>query len=84
MFYIKGNNNVLADAISKMLDIYRDPIEDPKLLKASDLQQCITKVHTSKMHTLNSNVLYAEQRWDITWKKLASQSHGIKKVPSTE
>ena len=37
---IKGSNNILADVISRlnMLDIYRDPIEDPEMLKAGDLQ----------------------------------------------
>ena len=55
-----------------MLDIYRDPIEDAKMLKASDLQHHITELNTRKIHTLNSNVLHAEQEQDITFKKLAS------------
>ena len=43
---IKGSNNILADAISrlKMLNIYKDPIEDPKMLKAGHLQQHIAEV----------------------------------------
>ena len=68
--HIKGSNNNLADPISRLktLDIYRDPIENPEMLKASDLQSHITELNTSKIHTLNSNVLHAEQRWDIACK----------------
>ena len=58
-----------------MLDIYRDPIENPIMLKASDLQQQVTEVNTSKIHTLNSNVLHAEKKLDITCRNLALQSH---------
>ena len=49
---VKGNNNILADAISRLetLVIYRDPIEDPKMLKASDLQQDITEVNINRIH----------------------------------
>ena len=45
------------------------------MLKASDIQQQVTKVNMSKIHTLNSYVLHAEQKWDIICKKLTSQSH---------
>ena len=75
--HIKGRNNILADAISrlKMIDIYNNPIEDPKKKpKASKLQH-ITEVNISKIDTLDGNVLYDDQMWDITCKKLASQSH---------
>ena len=44
------------------------PIEDPKMLNASDLQQHITEVIKGKIHTLNSNVLCVEQKWNITCK----------------
>ena len=56
---IKGKNNILEDAISrlKMLEIYKDSIEDTKMLKASALQQHITQVNTNKIHNLNSNEL---------------------------
>ena len=72
----KGSNNILADGISrlKMLDIYKDPIEDPKKIKVSNIEH-ITEVDASKKHTLNSNVLHAEQKWDTTCKNLTSQSH---------
>ena len=50
---IKGSKNVLADAISRLntLGIYKDPIEDPKMLKASNLQHQMTEVNTNKIHT---------------------------------
>ena len=50
--HIKDSNNISPDAISrfKMYDIYRDPIEDPKTLKPSDLQQHITEVSKQKTH----------------------------------
>ena len=49
-FHIKSRNNTLADdAIStlKMLDIYKDQTEDPKMLKASKIQH-ITEVNANK------------------------------------
>ena len=56
---IKDSHNILADAKSKLkaLTIYRDPIEDPEMLKASDLKQYIIEINVNKIHTLNSNVL---------------------------
>ena len=67
--HIKGSNKILADALSrlKMLDIYKDPIVDPKMLKASEIQH-ITEVNTCNIHTLDSNVLHAKQKQDITCK----------------
>ena len=34
--HIKGSNNILVDAISRLktLEIYKNPIENPKMLKA--------------------------------------------------
>ena len=54
--HIMGRKNILADAISrlKMLDIYKDQIEDPKKLKVTRIQH-IKEVTTSKIHTLDSN-----------------------------
>ena len=68
--YIKGSNNIITDAISslKMLDICRDPIENARMKKTSNLQQQATKVNTNKIHPLNSNVLCAEQKQDNTCK----------------
>ena len=62
--HVNFSNNILTDVISrlKMLDIYRHPIENPKMIKASDLQQHVTEINTSKIHTLNNNALCAEQR----------------------
>ena len=67
-----------------MLEIYKDLIEDPKMLKASDLQQHITEVKSSKINTLNGKVLHAEHKWDVTCKKLSLQSNGGNKIPSMQ
>ena len=55
--------------------IYSDQIEDPKMQKASGLQQHITWANPNKIHILNSKVLHADPMQDITCKKLALQSH---------
>ena len=39
------------------------------------MKQQITEVNTDKIPTLYSNVLCAEQKQDVTCKKLASKSH---------
>ena len=40
VFYMKGSNNILADAISRLktLDIYGEPLESPK---TSNMTNCI-------------------------------------------
>ena len=83
----EGSNNFLADAISRIkTNIYiyiYDPIEDPKKLKVSKREH-VTEVNASKMQTFDSNVLCAEQKWDITCKKLTLQSHyGNKNTSNT-
>ena len=79
--HTKGSNNILADSISrlKMEDIYMDPIGDPNMLKANNLKQHVMEVNANKIHTLYSNVLNVEQKWDITCKKLTIQCHCINK-----
>ena len=57
--HIKGSNKIIADAISrlKMLDIYKDPVEDPK---KPQIKIQVTEVNDSKIHTLDSDVFYTE------------------------
>ena len=66
----------------KMLDIYRDQIEDPKKVKACNPKQHIPQVNRSKINTLNSNVLHAEHKQDINCKELVLQSHCSNKKAS--
>ena len=56
LIQIKGSNNILADAISRLktLEIYSDLIDNPKMLKAIDLQQDITEVK----HKQNAHLKY--------------------------
>ena len=61
--YIKASNSILADTISRvrMLDIYKDPVEDPKRPHVSEIQQ-VMEINTNKIHTMDSNILCAEQK----------------------
>ena len=59
--HIKGSNNILADAIPRLktLDIYRDPLENPK---TSNTTNYIGEVITTDIQTLSIDRLCAEQR----------------------
>ena len=72
--YIKGSNNILADAISRLktLDIYRGPLENPK---TSDTMNCMADVVTTDIQTLGTDILHPEQKKDINCRNLAAQSH---------
>ena len=60
--HIKGSKGILADAVSglKIPDIYKDPIKYSKKSRVSKIQ--VTELNMSKIHTLDSNVLHAEQK----------------------
>ena len=68
--YIKGKNNVLVDAISrlKILNIYKEPMENPKTQAVSSMQEHVMEVHETNIHTLNATMLHA-------CKKLVSLLH---------
>ena len=63
--------------------MYKDSIEDPKKLKASEIQH-VTEVNTKKMHTLDSILLCAEQMWDITCKNELLNPIVVIKIPPTQ
>ena len=73
--HIKGKHNILADAISKlkMLNIYEEPLENPKVQIVSNSQSVVMEICATSMHTVDTNMLCNEQKWDKTFKKLASQ-----------
>ena len=75
--HIKGKNNVLADAISrlKMLDIYKERMENEKIPVVINMQEHVTEVHEASMHTLSTTRIHTEEKSDITCKKLALQLH---------
>ena len=57
---IKGSNNILADAISRLktLDIYKEPSDNPN---TSDTMTCIEEMVSSDIQTLRIDKLHAEQ-----------------------
>ena len=61
---IKSSNNILADGISqlKTLDIYRDPLENPKSTAINDTEECIAEVVTNNIQTLSIDRLQVKQK----------------------
>ena len=45
--HINDKNNVLADVISRLktLNIYKEPLEDPKTPVFSNMEGCVTEIH---------------------------------------
>ena len=76
LIYIKGKHNILADTISrlKMLNIYKEWLENPKVQAVNNTQQVVTEVCATGMQTISINMLHNEQNWDNMCKKLASQN----------
>ena len=73
--YIKGKDNVLADAISRLktLTIYKEILENTKTPVASNTQENVREIHATDKHTISTTMLYIEQKWDIMCRKLVSQ-----------
>ena len=73
--HIKGKNNVLADAISRLktLNIYIELLENPTTPAVSNTQGYVTEVSANEMPTVSDTMLCTEQKRDIMCKKLASQ-----------
>ena len=61
--HIKGQNNVLADAILglKPLYIYKEASENAKT-------QVVMEICATNMHTISTSMLHTEQKWDKTCK----------------
>ena len=79
LVHIKGKNNVLVYAISRLetLNIYKEPLENPKAPVVSNMQENVTAICTTDMHTISTAMLHTEQKWDILYMKLVSQKcHG--------
>ena len=60
--HIESKNNVLTDTISRleMLDIYKEAMENPKISTVSNMQEHVTEVHATNMHTLSTTMLCTE------------------------
>ena len=73
--HIKGKNNVLVDAISrvKTLNIYKKELENPKTQVVSNRQENDMEINAPDKHTISISTFHTEQKCDKTFKKLASQ-----------
>ena len=82
--YIKGKHNILADAISrlKILNIYKELLGYLQVQVVNNTQYVVTKVCVTSMHTVGTDILWSEQKWDKMCKKQASQIHHSKKNSS--
>ena len=74
---IKGTDNILADAISRLktLDINMELLENHKTAALNNAEECITEVVANKIQTLNTDRHHAEQNKDINCKNVATQLH---------
>ena len=65
--YIKSKNNFLADAISKlkMVNIYEEPLENPKAQVVINAQEVVTEMCATNMHTVNTRTICSEQKWGM-------------------
>ena len=52
--HIHGKHNILGDAILrlKMLNIYKEPLENPKIQIVNNTKQVVTEVCPTSMHTI--------------------------------
>ena len=74
--HIKGKNNGLVDAISRLktLDIYKESLEKPKIPAVSNMQGHFMEICATDMHTSGTIMICTEQKWGIICKTLESQS----------
>ena len=74
--HIKGTDNILADAISrlKILEIDTEPLNNPKTAALNNTEECISEVVANNIPTLRSDRLHAEQKKDTNCTNLAAQS----------
>ena len=62
--HIKGTDNILADSISrlKMLEIYTDPLENPKTAALGNKEKCIAEMVARKIQTLSTDSRHAGKK----------------------
>ena len=56
-----------------MLNIYKEMLENSKAQIISNSQLAVMEICATSMHTIDTDPLYNEQKWDTMCKKLASQ-----------
>ena len=62
--HIKGKDNVLADAISRLktLDIHKELLENLKTPAVSNTKGLVMEIRATNMHTLGTAMLCTEQK----------------------
>ena len=62
--HIKGKCNILSDTISrlKLLNIFKEPLKNPKVQVVKDMQQVVREVCATSIHDLGIDTLYSEQK----------------------
>ena len=60
--HMKGKYNILADTILslKILNIYKEPLQNPKVHIVNNMQQVVTEVYATSMHTIGIDMLCTE------------------------
>ena len=60
--HIKGKHNILVDAISmlKTLNIYKEPLENPKVQVVNNVQQVVAVGCATSMHTIGIDMFHNE------------------------
>ena len=63
--HIKVKNNDLVDAISRLkkLNIYEEPLENPKAQVVYNTQEVITEICVTNMYTIRTSMLCSKQKW---------------------
>ena len=61
--HIKGKYSVLADTISRLktLDIYKEPLGNPKTPAVHNTQGHVMEIFATSIHTINITMLHSEQ-----------------------
>ena len=60
--YIKGKKSVLVDVISRLktLNIYKEPLENPKTQVLRNTQEIVIEICTTNMHIVSTDILGSE------------------------
>ena len=58
-----------------MLEMYIEPLENPKTAALNNTEECIAEVVANKIQTLSTDGLHAGQTKDFNCRNSAAQSH---------
>ena len=62
--YIKGQNSVMMDAISRLktLNIHKEPLEKTKTVVVSNTQEHVMEMHSTDIHAKSTTMLHTKQK----------------------